>query len=322
MDLTIVSAEQVRELLPMADCIEAMASAMLATSTGGVSIPPRIIAPLIDDSAFFGVMPGSFGEPAVYGAKVISLHPDNPAQGRPAIQGFVTLFDHHTGTPLAIIEGAEITAIRTAAASGLATRILARDDSRTLGIFGYGVQARSHVEAMATVREIDEVIVTGRSRERARAFADQHSSDLGVAIRVGEPEQAAACDIVCTVTGSPTPVLGGAWLSPGAHVNLVGAHTRQTRESDDQAIVRSTVWVDSIESALNEAGDLLIPLENGSISKDHVRGEIGKVLTGELEGRTSSTQITLYKSLGIVAQDLVAAHLVYERALARRTGSG
>jgi ornithine cyclodeaminase/alanine dehydrogenase-like protein (mu-crystallin family) len=308
----IIDAAGVRAHLSMAECIDAMARAMVAVSGATASIPPRTVMPLVDQSGYFAVMPGSLAEPLVYGAKVVSLHPANPEAGRPAIQGFVALFDHATGRPLALVDGAEITALRTAAASGLATRLLARSDCSTLGLLGYGVQADTHLEAICAVRDIVEVRVWGRSWERARAFAEQHSPRVKPKIvAVAEPQAAATCDIVCAVTGSAEPIIRGEWLRPGTHVNLVGAHSPATREADTALVKRGRVYVDALASAFSEAGDILIPMEEGAIASSHVMGEIGALLLGRVEGRTTAEQITVYKSLGVVAQDLVAAHAVW-----------
>jgi ornithine cyclodeaminase len=320
MRLAIIDAERVRELLPMADCVDAMAEAMVAASTGRVAIPPRIIMPLVDRSGYFAVMPGSSAEPLVYGAKVVSLHPGNPARGLPAIQGFVVLFDHHNGNPVALVDGAEITAMRTAAASGLATRLLARPEAKTLGLFGTGVQAASHLEAMRAVRRIESVRVWGRSPDKAKAFAARQSAAHDIPVEAASAEAASAADIVCTVTGSPTPVVRGAWIAPGTHLNLVGAHSRTTREVDTDLIVRARVWVDSLESTMNEGGDLLIPIEEGAIGTDHIVGEIGRLVLGEIEGRRTPDEITVYNSLGIVSQDLVAAHRVFRRSESEARG--
>lgn len=319
--LRVVSAAEVARLLPVADCIDLMALAMQAASKGEVAIPPRLITPLIDDSGLLAVMPGSTLHPRVYGAKIISIHPTNPVRGLPALQGFVTLFDHDTGAPVAIIEGAELTAIRTAAASGLATRVLARPAARTHGVIGAGVQARSHVEAIAAVRAIEEVRIWARSRERSEALVSMLPAAAGCRIRaVSDPREAAACDVVTTVTGSSEPVLRGAWLQPGAHLNLVGAHSPKAREADDEAVRRCAIYVDLRQSAKSEAGDLLIPMKTGVITPADIRGEIGQVLANEVPGRENDEQITLYKSLGIVAQDLVAAAYVYQEACRRGLG--
>ena len=257
----------------------------------------------------------------MYGAKMVSVHPDNPARGLPGHQGFVALFDHDTGQPVAIVEGAQITAMRTAATSALATRLLAREDSRTHGVFGAGVQAATHIEAIACIRPIERILIWSRTSEKATALA--HSLRLpGCQIRVtDDPAEAAACDIVSTTTSAREPVLRGQWLQPGCHVNLVGAHSPTTREVDDEAVRRGSIYVDLRQSALLEAGDLLIPLDKGIIAMDHFVGELGEVLAGEAPGRIDAAQITLFKSLGIFAQDLIAAADVYRQACEQNLGS-
>jgi len=321
MSLTIINAAQVRDLLPMNECIDAMVPAMIAASTGTVAIPPRMISPLIDKSAFLGLMPGSSAEISTYGAKVVSLHPQNPSQGLPAIQGFVTLFDHQSGAPVAIIEGAEVTGIRTAAASGLATRLLAREDATTCGILGTGVQAITHIDAMRAVRPLTEVLIWGRDFAKAEALAAEQAERTGLNIQAtADPKAAAACDIICTVTGSAEPVLKGEWVKPGAHVNLVGAHSLTTREADTDLIVKSAVYADLLESLKNEGGDVMIPLQEGAIDESHVVGELGQLAKGDISGRGDAEQITVYNSLGNTAQDLFAARHVYDKALAQKVG--
>jgi ornithine cyclodeaminase/alanine dehydrogenase-like protein (mu-crystallin family) len=264
-------------------------------------------------------MPGSSSAPLVYGAKIVSLHPLNPGEGRPAVQGFVILFDHATGAPVAIIDGAEITALRTGAASGLATQVLARSDACSLGIFGCGVQASAHVAAICAVRPVLEIRIWGRSVEKARDFAETHAAATGARIvAVVSAEEAAACDVVCVTTSSHEPVIRGDWLRPGAHVNLVGAHSPKTREADSELIKRGRIYVDSELAAFNEAGDILIPIAEGAIDRAHVVGEIGAVLLDRIPGRSCAEDITVYKSLGVVAQDLIAAHAVYARGRQRR----
>ncbi len=314
--MRIISRKEVEQLLPMADCIEVMAEAMQAVSGGAVSMPPRLFAPLIDGSGSLGLMPASALDPPFYGAKVIGLQPGNPPKGLPFVQGYVSLFDHDTGKPVAIIEGASITAIRTAASSGLATRELARKDASSHGIFGTGVQAVTHLDAIACVRDIDKVVVWGRDPAKARRFAEQQSQRAGLdVVATDDPAAAARCDVVSTVTAATEPVLEGEWLQPGCHVNLVGVHTPEAREADTRAIQRARVYVDLMESALNEAGDLLVPIGEGAFDESHLLGEIGEVLSGVAAGRTGDSDITLYKSLGIAAQDLFAAARIYARAL-------
>ena len=314
--MRIINRQEVERLLPMAACIDVMADAMRAASSGAVSMPLRLFTPLADGSGTFGLMPGSTLDPPFFGAKVISLLPGNPSKGLPTVQGYVSLFDHETGRPVALIEGASVTAIRTAAASGLATRELARQDARTHGIFGTGVQAVTHIDAVACARGIEAILVWGRDPDKTRDFARRQSERMQVDVAATEdPAEAAGCDVVSTVTASSEPILRGDWLQPGCHLNLVGVHTPQAREADTRAIERSRVYVDLMESAMNEAGDILIPIGEGAIDRTHILGEIGQVLAGDVPGRTGDTEITLYKSLGIVAQDLFAAAHIYARAL-------
>ena len=306
----------------MEQCIEVMEPAMIAASSGSMYIPPRTLFQLQDDSGFFAVMPGASRELDAYGAKVVSYHPANSAKGLPAIQGFVAVFDHQTGQPRAIMDGGVITNIRTAAASGLATRLLARPEAGSCGIFGAGALADVHLQAMCSVRPLEECIIWARRRDQAEALAEKHAARSGVAIRAtGDPAEAGACDIVCTTTASPKPVLQGNWVKPGAHINLVGAHTINSRESDTYLIEKSKIYVDLIESTLNEGGDVMIPVREGAINPEHIIGEIGQLLTGDIFGRTNDRQITVYNSLGITSQDLYAARHVMEKALEQGAGT-
>jgi ornithine cyclodeaminase/alanine dehydrogenase-like protein (mu-crystallin family) len=323
VSLRILNASQVRSSLSMAECIDAMRDAMIAVSRGQVAVPPRIIAALPDGSGYFACMPGSSREPPIDGAKVLTLLPGNPAVGRPAIQGVVLLFDHATGAPSVLLDGAELTALRTAAVSGLATRLLARNDARSHGVLGTGVQAGAHIDAVQVARsQVKEVCVWGRDTARTAAFAAQQSKRTGLAVRaVDSAEEASACDIVSACTSATQPVLLGRWLREGAHVNLVGAHRPTHREADTEAIVRGTVFVDLMESALTEAGDLLIPISEGAFTRERIAGDLGSVVRGSIEGRGSQQQITVFKSLGLVAQDLFAGWAASRVARERGVGT-
>jgi ornithine cyclodeaminase/alanine dehydrogenase-like protein (mu-crystallin family) len=321
MTLTIINSELTRELLPMLECIDAMSLAMQAASSGSVSIPPRSIVPLSDKSGVFVLMPGTAIDIGCYGAKIISAHGKNPSRGLPLVQGFVTLFDHDTGVPLCFVEGAEITAIRTAAASGLATRLLAREDARSCGILGAGVQARTHIDAMLAVRPVEEILVWGRNHEKTELFAAEQSERIGMHVQATkEAAEACACDLVCTVTGSPEPVIFGEWVKDGAHINLAGAHSLATREADTALIAKSSVYIDLMESLLNEGGDIMTPIEEGVIDIAHVIGEIGNLILGNISGRVDENQITIYNSLGMTAQDIFAARHVYQTAQEKGLG--
>jgi ornithine cyclodeaminase len=259
-------------------------------------------------------MPGALTDPAVFGAKLVSLYPHN-SQGpepRPTIQGHVLLFEGNHGRPLALIEAASLTAIRTAAASAAATSALAASDARTLALLGYGVQAVSHLEAMCAVRPIERVRVWGPDADRAAAFAvRQQRPDLEIEAAASVEDAVREADLVCAVSGASTPILHGEWLAPGVHVNLVGAHSADCREADGRTLARARIFTEISGFALAEAGDIVLAIEEGAISADKIAGEIGDVHAGRLEGRQSADQITLYKSLGNTAQDLIAAHQVW-----------
>jgi ornithine cyclodeaminase len=320
--MLIVRASEVRNLLPMRQCIETMDRAMRALSRGDADTPKRLLTRLGGSDDFFILMPGAMRDPPLYGAKLVSLQPGNPSAGLPAVQGFIVLFERSSGTPIAMVDGGEITRIRTAAASALATRELARGDAGTHGILGAGAQAASHLEAIACVRDIRQVRVWARDSARARAFASEQSHASGLRVEaVDRAEEASACDIVSVVTNASEPVLKGAWLSQGSHLNLVGAHEPEHREADSDAVAAARIYVDSRAGALQEAGDLLIPMSEGRISSDDIVGELGELLLGSVPGRASEQQITLYKSLGNIVQDLFAAAQVLAAAEDGSVGS-
>jgi ornithine cyclodeaminase len=232
------------------------------------------------------------------------------------------LFNPANGSPEAILDAISITAIRTAAVSGAATRVMAREDAGDLAILGSGVQARTHLEAMACVRRLRRVRVWSRQPERARAFADwarqTGKQRVEPVDRVARAVEGA--DLICTVTASPTPVLEGGWISPGAHLNVVGSSVASTREIDSAAMARGRLIVDRVESAMQEAGDFLIARDEGAIGDDHIKGELGDVLAGRVPGRTGQEEITIFKSLGLAIEDLAAAELVVRKANAAGVG--
>lgn len=317
MPLDILTGEAIRNCVSMEACIDLMSETMLAVSRKQVTIPPRAVVALEDSGNIFLDMPGAMARPAAFGSKLLGYFPGNTT--RPMIQGVIVLFNAATGAPAAIADAISVTALRTAAASGLATRLLARKDATTLAILGTGVQAEYHLRAMRAVRPVARVLVWGRSREKAEAFARRHRAGAGIDVIAAADAKTAVeqADIVCTVTASPLPVLAGLWLKPGAHLNLVGAFTPATREADTEAIRRSRIFVEIREFALREAGELVIPIGEGSITADHVAGEIGEVVAGAVAGRTRPDEVTAYKSLGNVAQDLATAAFACEQAAKR-----
>jgi ornithine cyclodeaminase len=254
---------------------------------------------------------------------VISVFPENGKADLDAHQGAVLLYEAQHGQLLAIMDATTITAIRTAAVSGVATRTLAREDAADLAILGSGVQARTHLQAMCLARSIHKVRVWSRSAERARSFVREMAAvyDLGLDAVATPKEAVEGADIVCTVTASHEPVLRGEWLSPGTHINAVGASLATARELDSEAVRRSRLYVDRRESALAEAGDFLIPQREGIISESHIVGELGALLLGKIEGRRSADEITLFKSLGLAVEDVAAAYHVHAKAIAVGAGT-
>jgi ornithine cyclodeaminase/alanine dehydrogenase-like protein (mu-crystallin family) len=315
--LLIVGSADVKRALSMSDCIDAVDKAMRALSSGGADVPLRTVMKLPGGRNFFGVMPGYLSEPQGLGTKIITIFPDNAKLGLSSHVGLVLLFDSEIGFPLAVMDAGEVTAIRTAAASAVATRALARPDAAHLAIIGTGEQAITHLEAIARVRTLKSVRVWGRSPDKAAAFAREQGARLGLAIEVSSSVKAAveAADVVCTVTSSREPILHGAWLQNGTHVNLVGASQQTSREADNEVVAVSRFFVDSRVSARAEAGELKHAIAAGLVTESHVLGEIGEVLNGKVIGRVSSDDITVYKSLGVAAQDMAAARVIYDRAV-------
>lgn len=315
MSVLVLDSETVLATLNMPACIDLMAATQAAISRGEIELPLRSMLQVADGAGYFGVMPGEIGSGEVFGAKLVTLFPDNPDRGVPTVQGHILLFDRADGTPLALVEASSVTALRTAAASAAATRVLARQDAATLAVLGCGVLAETHLDAMLAVRPVRDVRIWGRNLEKATAFAERHADREGADVRAvaDAAEAVAGADLVCTVTGSYTPILEGQWLSPGAHVNLVGAHNPATREADGRVLERGRVYTEITEFALAEAGDLLLAMEEGHFARTDIVGEIGQAIDGQVPGRSSESEITVYKSLGNTAQDLAAAHYVYTR---------
>lgn len=310
--MRVIDRDEVRARLTYEVCIPLVRKAMIAFSRGETRQLLRSIIPLGEGRAF-GVMPGALGERAVFGAKLVSVYPENFAKGRQSHQGVVVLFDGEHGRPVCVAHAGEITAIRTAAASAVATDVLARPDATRLAILGYGEQAHTHAQAIAKVRPLSAITVWGRSPDRASAFAARLWSELGVCTRpyVTAQEAVSDADIICTVTGAPEPILMGRWVRPGAHVNLVGSSYAGPAEADDDLVAGSRFIADSREGVLAQGAEFLNAKANGRVDDAHVVGEIGQVLAGDLVGRSSPEEITVYKSLGHIVQDLAAAEALY-----------
>lgn len=314
-DVLILSGNDVRALLSMKDCIEIIDRTMRSISRGGVQLPLRTVMKLPFDGNLFASMPGFIDEAQILGAKLIAVYPANPGRGRSSHMGVIVLFDPHTGAPAAFVDAAEVTAIRTAAASAVATRALANPDASELALLGTGEQAREHLCSMAAVRQLRRVRVWGRSAERAEALAaDGRRLGLPIEAVASAREAVVGADLICTTTGAHDPILYGEWIEPGAHVNLVGASIATTREADDSVVTRSCFFVDYRASALAQAGEFLHARQAGLVKESHIRGEIGEVLNGTVVGRRAASEITVYKSLGNAAQDLAVAQDLADRA--------
>ncbi|HEY2481211.1 MAG TPA: ornithine cyclodeaminase family protein [Caulobacteraceae bacterium] len=310
--MRFIDAKEVRQRLTYAACIPLMREAMMAFSAGRTRQLLRSIIPLAD-GALFGVMPGALGVDAPFGAKLISVFPDNFGKGGPSHQGLIVLFEPASGAPVCVVDAGEVTAIRTAAASAMATDALARPGPAGLALLGYGEQARQHLRAIAQVRKLASAVVWGRHPEHAQAFAAHMRNELAMPIAVAASAQAAVAeaDIVCTLTPATEPILEGTWIAPGAHVNLVGAGHAGQAEADGDLVARSRFFVDSREGVLAQGGEFLRARAAGLVDDSHIRGEIGEVLAGSVPGRRSGDEITAYKSLGHVAQDLASAWALY-----------
>lgn len=318
----IVRQDEVPTLLPMEECVQVVEAALRALADGDAVQPLRRATWLPDRSGLLGLMPAHLGPPAIVGVKVVTVMPGNHGTDLDAHQGAVLLFEADRGRLLAVVDASSITAIRTGAASAVATRALAREDAGDLAILGAGVQAASHLAAMRAARDLRRVRVWSRTPEHAREFAERETARRGIAVEaVATPELAVeGADLVCTTTSATEPVLQGRWLDPGAHVNAVGACLPTARELDTEAVARSRFYVDTRESALAEAGDFLVPKSEGAVDDDHIVAEIGEVLIGAAPGRRSADEITVFESLGLGIYDLAAAHRVWENA--RGSGAG
>jgi len=317
-----VNGDGVARLLTMEASIPAMRDALTALSRGDVVMPLRSLVRLPDRSGLLGLMPGYLGEPRSFGLKVVTVMPGNHGTAYDSHQGVVMLFGIEHGEPLAILDASAITAIRTAAASAAATDALAREDAGDLALIGSGTQAKTHLAAMRAVRPLRRVRLWSRNRANAERFARAEAGSAGVPIEVvGTADEAVrGADLVCTTTASKEPVVRGAWLSPGVHVNAVGSCFPTSRELDTDAVRRARLYTDCRESCVNEAGEFLIPRGEGAITDAHLLGELGEVLLGKLEGRASRDDVTLYESLGVAVEDLAAAHVIHRRAM--ETGEG
>ena len=316
LDILILSAADIRATLPIGLCIDLLKDAICARDDGMATNPLRSKMMLPGGVGLLGLMPAELTPIRATGIKVVAVMPGNHGTPYDSHQGGVLLFETEHGQPLAMADAAEITAIRTGAASALATRALARAEAKDLAILGSGVQARSHLAAHLAERELRSVRIWSRNIENALRFAEVEGGRHGINIEVLDDPQQAVTDahIICTTTSANEPVLQGDWVAPGAHINAAGSSVPQTRELDTALIQKSRVFVDARESALNEAGDLLFPMEEGKFTAAGILAELGEVLNGKHPGRQTDQEVTLFKSLGLGIYDLIATHHCYLRA--------
>jgi ornithine cyclodeaminase len=317
MSLLILNHSEVEQLLPMDECITVMGEAFNALARNEFHQPLRTITKPPNVKGVMALMPTfRAGEEPLFGLKAICVFPGNAAIGKDAHQGGVLLFDGVNGEPLAIVNASAITAIRTAAVSGLATRLLAREDAADLAIIGAGVQARTHLAAMSCVRNLRRIRVAARRFESAQRFAAEMQDQSACPIEPVESNEAAVrnADIIVTVTTTREPVVNREWISPGAHINAVGTYSFNAREVDTATMKAASLFVDRRESALNEAGDYLIAAQEGAIGPDHIRAELSEVVSGAHPGRTLRDEITVFKSLGLALEDLAAAAYIFRKA--------
>jgi ornithine cyclodeaminase/alanine dehydrogenase-like protein (mu-crystallin family) len=322
MSVRLLGEAEVERLFTMDVAIECMAHVFQTLGRGQALQPLRSLMRLPDKSGLLGLMPAALGDPNAFGIKVVSVMPGNHGTPFDSHQGVVLVFETRHGSLVAIVDASSITAIRTAAVSGLATRLLANANAGDLALIGSGTQARTHLAAMLAVRPIRRVRVWSATEARAREFAARESARHGLTVEaMPSAEQAVAgADLICTVTSSKLPVVRGAWIAEGAHINAAGACFPDARELDTEAVAGARVFVDSRESALHESGDLLIPIAEGAFDAHHIAAELADVVAGKAPGRGAESERTLFKSLGLAVEDLASAHELWQRAEAGGEG--
>lgn len=321
--MLILNHAEVEQLLPIVECIQVMEEALAALARGEVYQPLRQVIRAPHAKGFLGLMPAFRGGATEnYGLKAVCVFPENPKRGLDTHLGAVLLFSGDTGQLLAVMNASAITAIRTAAVSAVATKLLARSDSAELAIIGSGVQARSHLMAMAAVRSFRRARIAGHDIAAASKMAHQFRDRVRFPLEPVANVEAAVrdADVIVTATSSREPVLQRQWIKRGVHINLVGSSIPSAREADSATMAAGTLFVDRRESTQNESGDYLFPLREGAIPPDHIRAEVGEVLTGFAKGRTSDDEITIFKSLGLAIEDLATAAYLYKKAQAERVG--
>jgi ornithine cyclodeaminase/alanine dehydrogenase-like protein (mu-crystallin family) len=315
--ILILNEHEVEHLLTMGECIGVMEKALASLARGEVHNPLRSVVRASGANGFLGLMPAfRGGDTPLFALKEVCIFPGNPARGLDTHLGAVLLHNGETGELMGVMNAAAITAIRTAAVSAVATRLLARENARSLAIIGAGVQGRTHLEAIPLVRNIDDIRIVSRSRAKAEALAGK-----GVRVVESVEEAVRGADIIVTATSSREPIIKREWIADGVHINAVGSSIAAARELDGATVAAASLFIDRRESTVNESGDYLSALREGAIGEDHIRGEIGDILIGKTAGRTSPEEITLFKSLGLAVEDLASAEFLFEKASRESAGT-
>ncbi len=312
-------------LLDMREAVDLMEQAFAELGNGAVDMPQRLTITDTDLAGWTAVMPANLKDTGALGVKTVTVFRNNPAiHGIPSTLATILLLNRETGQPLSVMDGGYITAMRTGAVSGLATRHLAREDATVAGVIGTGEQARTQLWAMCTERPIERAVCFSTSPyERQHAFADDMTQALGIPTETVNTvrEVVEEADVLALATTAREPVLKGEWLKPGTHINGIGAHTPEARELDTEAVLRSKVVCDLLSACMTEAGDLLIPIREGAFNQEMVHGDLGEIVTGKKAGRQSGQEITLFKSVGLSVQDVATAHYVYRKAVEQGVGT-
>jgi len=309
MNLPFYDEADVKSSILMPDAIHAMRNAFIALSNGSAIVPNRINLPMEDQNALHLSMPAYIEGGAYNTIKLVNVHFDNPQKGLPLINGVILVMNAKKGNPLALIEGKSVTALRTGAGTGLATDLLARKNSKRAIIFGTGAQAKTQIDAIRCVRNLTSIIVIGKSEEKTIKFCNSFDS----IIQPGEVSDLKNADIICTATTSKTPLFNFEDIKAGVHINAIGAHQADTRELDTSLIQKSKVYIDQLSSSQIEAGDLIIPINEGKYNWNNIEGELGELIDEKIAGRTSEDEITIFNSIGNAVQDLVIASMVFEK---------
>ncbi len=319
----VLTEDDVRRVLSMPDLIAAMKAALIQFSTGGAQQPLRTVLEVGSHKSFFGIMPAVLNEPAAVGTKLVTVFATNRDLGLPTHLATILLLDPSSGALLAVLDGRYITEARTAAVSALSVDLLARPVARSLAILGSGVQARSHLDAIGCVRPLERVSVWSPTEARRHAFVEEAQQHVKAVVVAADSARAAVADadIIVLATASTTPVLLHEWVAPGTHICAVGACRPTHREMDSALVAQARTFVDSRQGAFAEAGDIVLAIEDGSITREHVAGELGELAAGLIPGRQDDGQLTLFKSLGMAVEDVAAAHLAFLRASARGLGT-